>query len=284
MIVTMITAVMMALRPFDGDSDVDIDYDDDPTNDSTIDLPPEGPSPNDVKMEELLCDLLNALGVPMPDDTDEGSFKRTLYDATMAKIKELTQEAQNKPAEPDPTQDLNKEANKPNQSPQNPLIQQEQQPMYMSLDDINAIEDPTMKNIALSMYAENEKLRAEMENANKTTNSLRDAKLAEENKKRQSRVAMLSRLSPKVKDDLESMLSMESMALSMGEGGEVVDPMATTLDVLEKSLAGMPQLFKVGEAALSEEDQPTDGDILSEEEERRALAALGYVESNQQAS
>jgi hypothetical protein len=243
--------------------------DSDPTtNDSTIDLAPFNDPAGDVTMEELLCDLLNALGVQMPDNVGEAEFKRTLYDATMAKIKELS--AKGLAGKEDETTQLNKDANNAaanTTSPggNNPLIQQEQQPMYMSLDDINKITDSTMRTIALSMYNENVRLRSEMETARKTTDSLRDAKLKEATAARANRVAMLSRLSPKVKADLDAMIGQPAMALSMGDGGTVIDPMAQTLAILEKGLADMPRLLTTDSSALAVQAQPTDADMLSEE-------------------
>ena len=217
----------------------------------------------DVKMEELLCDLLTALGIQMPDNVGESEFKRALYEAAMTKIKELSAKGQS-------AGDANAAASAANTtSPaggaqQNPIIQQEQQPMYMSLEEINKISDTTMKSIALSMYNENVKLRAEADTDRKKLNSLNDAKLKEENSKRQARVQMLGKLSPKVKVDLESMLALPTMALAMGEGGEVIDPMAHTLSVLEKGLADMPRLLITDSAALSMHPQPTDDEMSQE--------------------
>ena len=137
--------------------------------------------------------------------------------------------------------------------------------MFMSLEDIEKINDPTMKTIALSMYNENVKLRAEVDAGAKTANSLRDAKLKEEIAKRNTRVAMLGKLSPRVKADLEAMLALPSMALSMGDAGEVIDPMGQTLAVLEKGLSDMPRLLTTDMAALSVQSQPQDADMLSDE-------------------
>lgn len=216
-------------------------------------------SGGDVKMEELLCDLLQALGVPMPDQSNEAEFKRHLYEAAMTKIKELAGKArapEQKPTAPVPPPP------KPKSAP-NPLIQQEQQPMFMSLEEINKLPDP-MKGVALAMHAENEKLRIQVEAAQKVTDSLRDAKLKEETTKRASRVALLGRLSPRVKADLEAMLAMPAMAMSMGEGGAVVDPMAQTLAVLERGLSDMPRLLTAEASAAAVQPQPTDGQMTSE--------------------
>ena len=218
--------------------------------------PPEFADQNgDVSMEELLADLMAALGINVDRSGGEAQFKRALYSAVMTKIHELTNKGKG-------TGSSNGQGNG---TPPNPLIQQEQQPMYMSLEEINKIPDAPLKAIALSMYNENVKLRGELDANAKTTASLRDAKLKEENAKRNTRVAYLSRLSPRVKADLEAMLALPAMALSMGDGGVVVDPMAQTLAVLEKGLADMPRLLTTDQSALSVQPQPTDGDMLSAE-------------------
>lgn len=249
------------------DGEKDYIPDDDPSNDQNIDLPPLGEPAGDVTMEELLCDLLNALGVQMPENVGEAEFKRTLYDATMAKIKELAGKGQ---ASANETKELNKAANNQPKPPAgqtgNPLIQQEQQPMYMSLEDINKLEEP-LRSVALSMYNETVKAQAKAEESEKILNSLRDSKLKEENSKRAQRVSLLGRMSPKVKADLDAMLALPAMALSLGDGGEVIDPMAQTLAVLEKGLSDMPRLLTTPAADLAIQPQPRDGDTLTAEQE-----------------
>lgn len=135
--------------------------------------------------------------------------------------------------------------------------------MFMSLEEINKLPDP-MRGVALAMHAENQRLRAEMEAATKTTNSLRDAKLKEAANARNQRVALLGRLSPKAKADLDAMLALPVMALSMGEGGVVIDPMASTLAILEKGLADLPRLLVTDTTALSVQPQPSDAEQLTE--------------------
>ena len=217
----------------------------------------------DVKMEELLCDLLSALGVQMPDNVGESEFKRALYEAAMTKIKELS--AKGQAAGDASAQAAGANTTSPaGQNQQNPIIQQEQQPMYMSLEDINKITDPTMKSVALSMYNENVKLRGELDAGAKLSASLRDAKLKEENAKRSTRVQLLGKISPRVKADLDAMVALPEMALSMGDGGAVVDPMAQTLAVLEKGLSELPRLLTTEATALSVSPQPTDGEMSQE--------------------
>lgn len=222
----------------------------------------------DVKMEELLCDLLQALGVPMPDMSNEHEFKRHLYEAVMSKIKELTSKGMGDIGAPDqnqpPTQQPN--ASQPGGG-QNPLIQQEQQPMFMSLEEINKLPDPTMKNVALSMYAENQKLRAEMDASKKVAEGLRDAELKKATAARDARVSLIGKVLPSAKADLDAMVKLPSMALSMGEGGAVVDPMAQTLAVLDKAVANIPTLHQLEQSALSVAPHPTDANALSREKE-----------------
>lgn len=245
--------------------------------------PMSGPN-GDVGMEELLCDLLQALGVPMPDESNEQEFQRHLYEAAMSKIKELAAKGNQPPPTPNPN--LPKPGATPGKPPQqpNPLInqvQQEQQPMYMSteqhtmaslsLDDINKIEDTTMRTFALSMYTEMEQLKAKAATAEATTEALRNRDLANATKKRADRVAILKRMAPKAGEHLDSMLSLQSMALSMDQSGQIIDPMKATLDTLEAGLANMPRMLTTDHTQLSIVPHPTDADALSAEGEKELV-------------
>lgn len=254
----------------DDDDDDDLlgggkeDKDDDDDMDMAGLMNPLQDAGGDVKMEELLCDLLQALGVPMPDESNEQEFKRHLYEAAMSKIKELTSKgmAGDDPSKQPPDQNQ-PTTQQPNASQPNPLIQQEQQPMFMSLEDINKLPDP-MKGVALAMYAENQKIRAELDASNKISGGLRDARLKEASAARTARVGLLAKISPSMKADLDAMVAQPAMALSMGDGGIVVDPMAQTLIILEKGLGNLPRLLTMDAASLSVQAQPTDETMLSD--------------------
>lgn len=207
-------------------------------------------SPDDMKLDKLLCDLLCILGVPMPDNVTGAEFKKTLYMAAMAKIKELSTKPPQLPQPPPP-------------APGKKSPQQEQHPMYMSLEEITKIPDETMRNIALSMYNENVKMRGELDANVKASTALRTVKLTEENAKRKLRSDRLSRLSPRVKADLDAMLALPSMALSLGDDGIITDPMSQTLSVLEKGLADIPAMLTT-EHSLTVVPQPTDGELSQE--------------------
>lgn len=136
--------------------------------------------------------------------------------------------------------------------------------MFMSLEEINKLPDP-MKGVSLAMFNENQKLRADLDASMKTSNSLRDKTLKEAADARNARIGILCKFMPRVKPDLDAMLALPAMALSMGEGGVVVDPMAQTLAVLEKGLADLPRLLTTDASALSIQQQPQDADFMSEE-------------------
>lgn len=142
--------------------------------------------------------------------------------------------------------------------------------MYMSLEEIAKIEDPVLKNIATSWYAENKKQTDTNTALSLQLGSLRDKQLNEERAKRTVRVERLKRISPSIKADLDAMLALPSMALSMGEGGAVVDPMAQTLAVLERGLADMPRLLTADHGALSVQPHPSDGEMTAEKADELA--------------
>ena len=199
----------------------------------------------------LLFNLLKKLNVPLPEIVTEDEFKDVLANAAQLKMDELTSAAKTRRPTPNP-------------------IVQEQQPMYMSLEDIQKIPDETMRNIALSMYNENVKLQAALDGAVKDTASLRAGKLAEETAKRKLRIDYLSRLSPRVKADLDAMLSLPAMALSLGDGGAVIDPMGSTLSVLEKGLGDLPRLLQTEQTNLMVHPHPTDAEMSQEEVDKLA--------------
>lgn len=228
---------------------------------------------SDVSMTELLCDLLGALGIKCEHDGNEAMFKRNLYNAAMTEIHNLTGKTQADQEKNDMTQNRTNPPGEPPNTPkpkpgqntqQNPLIQQEQQPMYMSLEEINALPD-LVRGVALAMYNENARIRQELNAHKRVTKSLQDAKIAEATQQRAQRIAVLSKFSPRLKPDLEAMAKQPSMALSMGDSGTVIDPMAPTLAMLEKGLADVPRLLTMEQSALSVQDQPQDADMLSEE-------------------
>lgn len=77
--------------------------------------------------KKLLMDLLKKLNVPMPEIVTEDEMKNVLAQAAELKIKELTSKRKTQPS--------------------NPIVQ-EQQPMYMTLEDIQKIPDEVSRGVA----------------------------------------------------------------------------------------------------------------------------------------
>lgn len=234
-------------------------------DEDNIDLPPIGSPEGDVSMTELLCDLLGALGIPMQPSGDEQQFRRDLYNAAMTKIHELTAKGQGAGQQPNRANPPGQPPNNPQKPGQggNPLITQEQQPMFMSLEDINKLDEP-LRSVALSMHAETQRARADADANKKRLDVLNAKTLADATAARAKKVALLGRLAPRAKANLDAMLALPAMALSIGEAGEVVDPMAATLQVLEAGLADMPRLLTTDASALAMQPQPTDETMLNE--------------------
>jgi hypothetical protein len=137
----------------------------------------------------------------------------------------------------------------------------------LSLEDINKIEDSTMRTVALAMFSEMDALRKQAAADRATTDSLRRAKLEEATKKRADRIAMLSRLSPAVKQQLDAMVGQQGAAMSLGDDGTIRDPMKATLDMLEAAMqerVNLPRLLTSDAAALSMVPQPSDGELTAE--------------------
>ena len=136
--------------------------------------------------------------------------------------------------------------------------------MFMSLEKINELPDP-MKGVALSWYNENLKLQAQVDANQAVTDGLRNKQLQAANAERAKRISMVAALSPRAKAGLDAMMSQPNYALSMAASGAIIDPMAQTLDVLEKGLGDLPELFRHDASALSVVQHPQDAEALSEE-------------------
>lgn len=260
----------------DGDGDEsntevdDLEIDPEIGGEGGINLEPFSDPSGDVTMDELLADLLGALGIHVEKTNNEDQFKRSIYNAVMQKIHELTNDGKGAAgADTGAITDPNNPGAQ--QNPLVPQVKQEQQPMYMSLEDIAKLPEPT-RGVAMSMYNENAKLREELEKTSKKTAGLEASKLAEAASARMTRVKLLGMRSPKVKADLDAMLSQQGMALSMGDGGVVNDPLSPMLTMLEKGLSDMPAMLTAERSALSVAPHPTDDEMSEEMSDKLADA------------
>ncbi len=198
----------------------------------------------DISVWEVICDLLASEGYDFPEGTTGDNFAERCYTLLMDKLKSKGQEM---PLEPPP--EVKPDATKP-AGPKVPPIMQETAPMYMSLEQINAIPDATMKSIALSMWNQNESNRKKL--AALEANSINGAL-----QRRQARIEKLAKFLPVAQRD--QLLAMANGAkLSMGDDGAVSDPLGATLDILEAGVRAMPSLLTTHSSELSVQDHPRD--------------------------
>ena len=132
-----------------------------------------------VDMEKLLCDLLRALGVELPEGTDEKAFKQELYAAAMRAISERT----GKGKRPGGTSSAGANGN--------PLIPgggvARCSPTYLafSLSHIERLADPTAKRIALeSGNLECDRLNHDRREAARSAQRQQEAQLSEARSRR----------------------------------------------------------------------------------------------------
>lgn len=168
-----------------------------------------------LSVYELLGDLLPAIGIDV-GECNSDNFLECLYKAVVAKMKENVQQ--------DDMQDItpNNNGDDSNNTP-NPIVQ-ESQPMYMSTEQINAIQDPIVR--ATASRAQRIEKRA----------------LAEYATKRAARLDKLAKSLQSAKAR-EMVLSLQKdVRLSLGEDGEVIDPTEPTIALAEETAASIPDL------------------------------------------
>jgi hypothetical protein len=212
----------------------------------------------DIDVCDVICDLLEAVGIQMPEGTTKDNFHEHLYKAAMDHVK-------NKTKGPEAQMD---QTNQPsygdrNNLPANPVIQ-EQPPMFMalSLEQVEKITDPGMKQIA------------------RVALSLQENALASAQQKRQDRINALCkrvRHDPKFREKLEA--QAKTCALSLTKGGTVDDPMMQLLDILESGIQDMPSLLGTEPGDRVEVPHPVDHTEREMTEDRRK-AVVAELEKN----
>lgn len=220
--------------------------------------------PRDDLME-ILCDAVDALwGVQLPEDTNDKSLKKNLLKALMAQIKGENGEGVDDMMTPEEKAAADKKAagEKTPSAATKPVVQ-ESPPLYMSLEQVNALpENLRQFGQAFLSLQESQKVKdARIEALSKNT-------IAAATKTRDERVAKLARrLPPAARDKL--LARAKSVALSLGDDGVAVDPLADVLDLLEEGTKDIPALLVGGGTMIVEQQQPGDFDGKSMSEERR---------------
>ncbi len=123
--------------------------------------------------------------------------------------------------------------------------------MYMSLEQIATIEDPTQKTQA----SFNRALALNVLESHRETRKVRVERVAK-------------RIPPATREKLLAMVA--SAELSLSAEGKVIDPVEEFLSILEGSLPDLPRLLTTPGAQLSLQEQPGE----DEEKKRKRQSAL----------
>jgi hypothetical protein len=202
----------------------------------------------DMDLVDIACDLMELYGVQLPEDTTEDNLLQNLLRALMAHMK-----GENNMSEPNPTKPPAAQgAGNPNTS-QAPMIQ-EAPPIYMSLEQVQAITDPQQKILAQALFS----LQGELQRQQKDSEALKKNAFEQALQKRAQRIkAVAARVgNPKYNDMLVAQAA--SATLSLAEDGKVMDSMSATLDLLEAGLKDLPGMLMSPASRLVEQPQPTD--------------------------
>ncbi len=239
----------------DPPADVELDDDADMTVEEAL-LDTDG----DVPMCTVLCDLLAANDIDLGEGTTEENLQTRLYKALMDKVRQKGSAPEKNPLVP---------GNKPPPPkpggpapPKSPApVTQEQPPMFMSIEEVEAIPDAQLKAVAKDAYHQRKRNEALEKNAIAVKKAEREARLARLNK----------RLGEASRAKLAKMA--EGASFSLGEDGVVVDSLEPALEVLEASLLDLPDLLK-GQKA-QEQAHPRDaGDGPSPERVKAVQAEV----------
>jgi hypothetical protein len=201
----------------------------------------------DIGVDDVIYELMEILGLPIPDHANREDMREAVYLALMSAIKVLS----SKPSEPEQTQEPER---------MNPIIQ-EQQPMYMSLEQVNAITDPEKKSMAqamLSMQGQTEALKK---------HAFEEAKRA-----RQKRIDALARKRKDPSFTEELAKAATGATFSLGEDGVVLDSMDIWLSLMEKSTIDVPAALGIKPENVREHAHPVDVNVMTEERRKELVA------------
>lgn len=204
---------------------------------------------------DVLRDCMSALwGIDLPEETNEDTLATHLVKAMMAYLKSKNV---NEGADVPKTSQTDQNANN-NAAP----VVQESPPMYMSLEEVNAITDPTTKRLAsamLSLQAQNQKL---------AKGHLDGARI-----KRDRRIECLCKKLPEAARD-KLVKQAAGVSLSLQDDGTVLDPFAPILEILEDGVREIPSLLTQQGIALSVEDHPEEPGIVNEKRRQELVELL----------
>jgi hypothetical protein len=220
---------------------------------------------DELTMIDVLRDLVCALwGVELPEDTTPEKLQDDLMRALMANLKGETTMPDETPQTPQAGA-----ANNPGQQQKPPVVQESPQAMYMSLEKIAAITDPLQKEMAQMLFSMQQDAKKKSELLDSLTKGVLDAAKA----RRDQRISNLARRLPAMaRDKILAQASAANAALSLGDGGVVIDPMSSTLDMLESAVMDLPSLLLDPQGIQAQAHPQEPGGPMSEERLKQVQA------------
>ena len=199
----------------------------------------------DISVHDVLCDLLETVDIVL-EEGDGENFEERLYKALMEKMK------MDKPDKPQAADPGNQSAPAPQGAAQTrvaPPPVYMSQPVQLSMETVNAITDPTMKQVALSMLQQQQ-----------TNEALRQHAFAQAQEARQKR---LGEVLPQYTEDAQAKILelAKGAKFSLGDDGRVKDDLSAMLDILDgNKLKGidLPALLTNPAAALAVMPHPKE--------------------------
>lgn len=253
----------------------------------------------DVKIHHVIGHLLEVLGFAPPQNMDETTFERDIYETLMAKFIEVGAKMEGDEEDTGVIDDAEDKKSK------NPIVEEQPQ-MYASLEEINAItdhkerkqasmlfslqqqikkqeEDSKAQIAAVKEQAEKDKKAAELqaEKDRKRAEAVSLSILEGGKKKRDQRIERIAKMMPAAKrDKLLATVGKPSAALSLSDTGVVVDPMAESLELIETALevgggSTVRDMLVNGKSFSEESHPPMDGTISDERAEELVNQVLG---------
>lgn len=227
----------------------------------------------EMTLHDILKEIVSALwGIDLPEGLDESNLGKHLLKGLMEQFKEQAggmggkSEAELAAPAPNNPPPLRNEL-PPNPHQQRGPVIQESPPMYMSLEEIQKITDPTLKQVASAEFSNRQK-----------ADKLEKRALSEALQKRRERIdRLLKRCKASgLKEDLDAM--EKSATLSIADDGSVVDSLDVALGALERAATDIPSLVLSNiSGKTKEEAHPEDAQTLSE---ARAEAVAAELEAS----
>ena len=215
----------------------------------------------EMEMCDVLCDMVSALwGIELPEGTTEKNLMQRLLKALMDHLKLENGQLLEDEEEEDEELDMASQNQTNTGSPPNSPVIQEQPPVYMSLEQVNALPEGDLKKMAQAMLSLQSQSDALKKNAF-------DGALA----RRNDRIKRIAKKVGRTGYEDKLLAQAKDIGLSLGADGKVNDPFDRVLDLIDEGARDLPALVLSG-GQVTEQDHPQEAGKVSEERRKEIVA------------